>query len=65
MAIHTQAPGMFSIVYVTPTPEGLDTVQAAVLAAVNDHPLGIEAFGSDTIDSAHRDELAKSDGAYK
>ncbi len=65
MAIHTSAPGIFAIVYLTPTPEGLDTVQAAVVAAVKAHPLGIEAFDSDTDDSAHRDELFKSDGIYK
>jgi hypothetical protein len=65
MAIHTAAPGLFVIVYLTPTPEGIDTVQAAVRAAVKDHPLGIQAFSSETDDSGHRDELAKSDGVYK
>lgn len=65
MAIHTSAPGVFAIVVVTPTPEGIDAVQAAILAAVKEHPLGIEAFDAATDDSAHRDELLKSDGAYK
>jgi hypothetical protein len=65
MAIHTAAPGLFLIVTLTPTPEGIDAVQAAVLAAVKDHPLGIEAFGADTDSSAHRDDLLKSDGIYK
>ena len=65
MAIHTAAPGMFAIVYLTPTPEGIDTVQAAVVAAVRAHPLGIQAFASETDDSGHRDELAKSEGVYK
>jgi hypothetical protein len=65
MAIHTSAPGSFDIVYLTPTPEGIDTVQAAVIAAVKDHPLGIQAFSSETDDTAHRDELLKSDGVYK
>ena len=40
MAIHTSAPGTFAIVYVTPTPEGLDTV----LAAVRDCREGPSAF---------------------
>ena len=39
LAIHTSAPGTFSIVYVTPTPEGLDTVQAAVRESLKAHPL--------------------------
>jgi hypothetical protein len=65
MAIHTEAPGTFAIVYITPTPEGIDTVQAAVMQSIKDHPLGIEAFGSYTKDSAHRDELYMSEGAYK
>jgi hypothetical protein len=65
MAIHTSAPGEFYIVTLTPTPEGLDTVHAAIVAAVKDHPLGIQAFDSETDGSAHRDGLAKSDGVYK
>lgn len=64
-AIHTDAPGTFVIVYLTPTPEGIDTVQAAVRDAVKAHALGFQAFGSYTDDSGHRDGLAKSDGAYK
>jgi hypothetical protein len=64
-AIHTSAPGQFFIVYVTPTPEGLDTVQAAVMGMVKDHPLGFQAFGSEVEDAGHRDELAKSEGVYK
>jgi hypothetical protein len=65
MAVHTEAPGMFAIVYITPTPEGLDTVLAAVRDHVKDHPLMGQAFGSETEDNGHRDELAKSDGVYK
>lgn len=65
MAIHTSAPGMFAIVTLTPTPEGIDAVQAAIRDAVKAHPLGIQAFDSVTDYSAHRDELDKSDGIYK
>lgn len=65
MAIHTQAPGTFWVVYLTPTPEGLDTVQAAVRDSIKAHPLGIEAMGDMTDDSGHRDELLESEGTYK
>jgi len=65
MAIHTEAPGTFSIVYVTPTPEGLDTVQAAIRGLVSDHPLSGQAFGSMTDDNGHRDELLKGSGVFK
>jgi hypothetical protein len=65
MAIHTSSPGLFFIVDVTPTPEGIDTVQAAVLDTVKAHPLGIQAFDAVTDGSGHRDELDKSDGVYK
>jgi hypothetical protein len=65
LAIHTQAPGTFYVVYLTPTPEGLDTVQNAVIDAVKADPLGGQAFGSMTDPSGHRDELDESAGTYK
>lgn len=65
MAIHTEAPGTFSIVYVTPTPEGLDTVQATLQGSLREHPLAVQAFGSMTDDSGHRDELLKGSGIFK
>jgi hypothetical protein len=65
MAIHTTSPGLVFVIYLTPTPEGLDTVQAAIQSTAKDHPLGIQAFGSETVDAAHRDDLLKSDGIYK
>jgi hypothetical protein len=65
MAIHTEAPGMFAIVYVTPTPEGLDTVHAAIVDSLKDHPLSGQAFGSMTDDNGHRDELLKGNGVFK
>jgi hypothetical protein len=64
-AIHTSAPGTFAIVYVTPTPEGLDTVQAAIRASAKAHPLSGDAFGSFTDDNGHRDELGKGNGVFK
>ena len=65
MAIHTSAPGTFSVVYVTPTPEGLDTVSAAIRGLQKAHPLGVDAFGSFTDDKGHRDELGKGNGVFK
>jgi hypothetical protein len=65
MAQHSEAPGMVMIVALTPTPDGIDAIRAAILGAQKDHPLGIDAFDSYTESSAHRDELAKSDGVYK
>jgi hypothetical protein len=52
-------------VYITPTPEGLDTVQGAVRDALKASPLTGDAFGSFTDDSGHRDGLYKTDANYK
>lgn len=65
MAVHTEAPGTFAIVYVTPTAEGLDTVYAALMDTIKNHPLSGQAFGSMTDDSGHRDELMKGNGKFK
>ncbi len=64
-AIHTHAPGTFYVVYITPTPEGLDTVQQAIRESQKANELAIEAFGDMIDDTGHRDELDKSDGVYK
>lgn len=64
-AIHTDAPGTFAIVYVTPTPDGLDKVQSAIIDTLKAHPLLGQAFGSMTDDNGHRDELIKGDGVFK
>jgi hypothetical protein len=65
MAIHTQAPGVFAIVYITPTPEGIDAVQAAVRDAVKASPLATQAFSSVVDDSGHRDGLYQTNCTYK
>lgn len=65
LAIHTEAPGTFWIVYLAPQPEGLDKVQAAILETLKAHPLSGPAFGSMTDSSGHRDELLRGDGTYK
>jgi hypothetical protein len=64
-AIHTDAPGTFAIDYITATPDGLDTVQAAIRESGKAHPLGIQAFGSVIDDSAHRDFLDRVDATFK
>jgi hypothetical protein len=64
-AIHTEEPGYFWIVYVSPTPEGLDKVQSAVSDASKAQPLALSGFGSMIESSGHRDELIKGDGVFK
>ena len=64
-AIHTDAPGSFLIVYLATSAEGLDKVQAAVQEALKSNPLAGQAFGSMTQDSAHRDELVRTNASYK
>jgi hypothetical protein len=64
-AIHTDAPGLFAIVYVTPQPEGVDTVRAAIRGSGKDNPLIGPAFDSFIDYSQHRDELLKGNGTYK
>jgi hypothetical protein len=64
-AIHTQAPGMFWIFYITPTAEGLDKVSAAIRETLKANPLSGPAFGSMMDDTAHRDFLARTNATYK
>ena len=64
-AVHTDAPGMFAIVYVAPQPEGLDTVHDAIRQSLKDNPLGGPAFAAAVDFSAHRDYLVKGNGTYK
>ena len=61
LAIHTQAPGTFWVVYIAPDPEGLDTVEQAI----HDSPEAHEAFADMTDNTGRRDELMKSDAIYK
>jgi DNA-binding protein YbaB len=64
-AVHTQAPGMFAIVFVTANADGLDKVHAAVQDTMKSNALGGPAFDSMVDYSAHRDQLAHSMGTYK
>ncbi len=65
LAIHSEAPGTFWIVYIAANAEALDKVNAAVVDALKSNPLGGIAFGSMTESSAHRDELARTNATYK
>lgn len=65
LAVHTEAPGEFSIVMIAPTAEDLDAVRAAITAAGKDHPLALQAFGSVTEGSGHRDDLARTNATFK
>jgi len=64
-AIHTEAPGMFFIVYIASSAEGLDKVNAALRDSLKANPLAGPAFGSMTESKAHRDELARTNAVYK
>jgi hypothetical protein len=64
-AIHTEAPGSFSIVYLAANAEGLDKVDAALREAIKSDPLGAAAFSSMVDITAHHDELVRSSATYK
>jgi len=64
-AVHTEAPGTFTIVYLAPNAEGIDKVNAAIREAVKSKPLDGPAFESMVTDPAHRDSLVRSDATYK
>ena len=64
-AIHTEAPGSFSIVYLTAKAEDLDKVNAALDAAIKADPLGGVAFGSMIDMSVHHDDLERENALYK
>lgn len=64
-AVHTSAPGSFTIVWVSADPEGVDKVNAALREAIKAEPLGAPAFDSMVDFSKHRDELWRGQGVYK
>jgi hypothetical protein len=64
-AVHTEDPGMFWIVFVTPNAEGQDKVMAAIRESVKSNPLSGPAFDSMVGYTAHRDYLNFSEGTYK
>lgn len=65
LEVDSEAPGSFSIVYVTPTADGIDKVEAAIRDVVKAQPLIVPAFGSMVKARSNRDQLALSEGIYK
>jgi hypothetical protein len=64
-AVHTEAPGAFTIVYMAAKADGLDKVNAALDEAMKSDPLGGVAFASMVDMSAHHDNLDQSNATYK
>jgi hypothetical protein len=64
-AIHTEAPGTFWIVYICPTAEGLDKVNAALGEALKVHSLAGPALNSMVDFTPHRDQLLRTNATYK
>jgi hypothetical protein len=64
-AIHTESPGSFTVIYLTPTAAGLDTVNAAVRDSFAKSKLIGPAMESMIDFSKHRDGLARTTVTYK
>jgi hypothetical protein len=64
-ALHTEAPGTFSIIYLAASAEGLDKVNAAIRESLKTHPLNGPAFASMVDYTAHRDYLVRTNATYK
>jgi hypothetical protein len=64
-AIHSEAPGSFWIIYISPTAEGLDKATAARLEMQRANPLGGPAFSSLVDYGPHRDYLSRTNATYK
>ena len=64
-AVHTEAPGLFYIVYLGANAEALDKVNAAIGESFKANPMGGPAFASMVESSQHRDELARTNATYK
>jgi len=64
-AIHTHAPGLFLIVYIAASPEGLDKVNEARREALKASPLSTPAFFSMVEVPGHRDELLRTSATFK
>ena len=64
-AVHTEEPGTFAIVWVSPNAEGIDKVLAAVRSSREGQALSNAAFLSMVDYKAHRDELIKGNGTFK
>jgi len=64
-AIHTEAPGTFSIVYLAANANALDKVNAALAEEIKSDPMSGVGFQSMIDVSAHHDALGHSYAVYK
>jgi hypothetical protein len=64
-AVHTEAPGSFSIVYLATHADAMDKVNAALDAEIKSNPMGGVAFESLVDTTAHHDEVSHSNAVYK
>jgi hypothetical protein len=64
-SIHTAAPGLFFIFYLTPTADGLDKASKALQDTLKSNPLIGPAFDSMVDFTAHRDYLDRTSATYK
>ena len=64
-AVHSDAPGLVVLDFITPTAEGLDKVNAAIRAAGKNSPLGVQAISSMVDFTKHRDSLTRTTATYK
>jgi len=64
-AIHTDDPGTFWVIFITPNADGLDKFNAALRDAGKKNPLNGPAIGSMVDFTPHRDYLSISTGTYK
>lgn len=64
-ALHSSAPGLFAISYITANAEGLDKARAALTDALAKNPLAGPSFASFVDYSKHRDALVRSTATYK
>lgn len=64
-SIHTETPGKFYIVFITPNAEGLDKASAALRDALRASPFFSPAFGAMVDYSKHRDYLVRTNATYK
>ena len=64
-AVHTDAPGLFYILYLGANAEALDKVNAAIRESFKANPMGGPAFASMVESSQHRDALVRTNATYK
>jgi hypothetical protein len=64
-AVHTESPGTFWVVFITPNADGLDKFNATLRDMQKTYPLGGPAFDSMVDFTVHRDYLDRTNATYK